>query len=218
MPSVTNPPAPLPHGMSDVDYEAIEMAVTETVRGRWFLAEFARRNRGAEVKLMLDAMGRLEDLVTRQAQAAALPPSADPSIRLMVQRIKEIAASLEAAARSMRESGLEAAVWEPVDQQARAVAGLMRAGAPAEVKAGPPPQVAPAAPASGQAAIGQAASQLAASQLAASQLAAPASEPAAAAGEPRRLPRVDARSADPRLQAFSGLDGLSLPQKVSFFT
>ncbi len=205
MPSVTNPPAPLPHGMSDVDYEAIEMAVTETVRGRWFLAEFARRNRGAEVKLMLDAMGRLEDLVTRQAQAAALPPSADPSIRLMVQRIKEIAASLEAAARAMRESGLEAAVWEPVDQQARAVAGLMRAGAPA-------------APASGQAAIGQAASQLAASQLAASQLAAPASEPAAAAGEPRRLPRVDARSADPRLQAFSGLDGLSLPQKVSFFT
>ncbi|HEY0293198.1 MAG TPA: hypothetical protein VGC51_12860 [Hansschlegelia sp.] len=30
------------------DYEAIADAVMETARGRWFLAEYARRNRAAE--------------------------------------------------------------------------------------------------------------------------------------------------------------------------
>lgn len=42
------------------DYEAIERAVTETERGRWFLNEFSRRNRLAETRTLLDAIARLE--------------------------------------------------------------------------------------------------------------------------------------------------------------
>jgi hypothetical protein len=31
--------------VSDDDYDAIESAITETTRGRWFLFEYARRHR-----------------------------------------------------------------------------------------------------------------------------------------------------------------------------
>ena len=46
--------------LSDDDYEAIAAAVAETSRGRWFLTEFARRNRMADTNLLLDAIHKLE--------------------------------------------------------------------------------------------------------------------------------------------------------------
>ncbi|GLK68049.1 hypothetical protein [Hansschlegelia plantiphila] len=42
------------------DYEAIADAVMETERGRWFLAEYARRNRAADTGAVLDALNELE--------------------------------------------------------------------------------------------------------------------------------------------------------------
>jgi hypothetical protein len=45
------------------DFEAIEAAVMETSRGRWFLREFARRNRRADTRLLLKALGQLERAV-----------------------------------------------------------------------------------------------------------------------------------------------------------
>lgn len=45
------------------DYEAIEAAVMETSRGRWFLREFAKRNRAADTRLLLKALGQLERAV-----------------------------------------------------------------------------------------------------------------------------------------------------------
>ena len=56
-----NPPDAAP--MSDTDYEAIEAAVVETHRGRWFLAEYARRNRQADTTMLLSAIERLEAAV-----------------------------------------------------------------------------------------------------------------------------------------------------------
>ena len=44
--------------IGEAEYEAIEAAVMETARGRWFLAEFARRNRTADTQVLLDAIGR----------------------------------------------------------------------------------------------------------------------------------------------------------------
>jgi len=49
------------------DYELIEQAVMETARGRWFLAEYARRNRAADTRVLLDAIKRLERVVSAQA-------------------------------------------------------------------------------------------------------------------------------------------------------
>lgn len=62
-----------PPFMPNDDYEAIEAAVMETARGRWFLAEFARRNRTADTALLLAAIERLENLV-----ATGEPPAPRP--------------------------------------------------------------------------------------------------------------------------------------------
>ena len=50
---------PVPAQLSDADYEAIEGAVMETARGRWFLAEYARRNRNADTTMLLKALDRI---------------------------------------------------------------------------------------------------------------------------------------------------------------
>ena len=42
------------------DYAKIEQALLETPRGRWFLAQYARRNRGADTQMLLEAITKLE--------------------------------------------------------------------------------------------------------------------------------------------------------------
>jgi chemotaxis protein CheZ len=51
---------PVPAPITEADYEAIEAAVMETARGRWFLAEYARRNRNADTTMLLKALDRIE--------------------------------------------------------------------------------------------------------------------------------------------------------------
>jgi hypothetical protein len=53
----------------EAEYDAIAAAVMETARGRWFLAEFARRNRTADTAVLLDAIGRLEQAVVAERSA-----------------------------------------------------------------------------------------------------------------------------------------------------
>ena len=56
---------------SDADYEAIREAFMETARGRWFLGEYAKRNRNADTRLVLDAVARIEETLSAQQEAAA---------------------------------------------------------------------------------------------------------------------------------------------------
>jgi hypothetical protein len=46
--------------VTDSDYDAIESAIMESSRGRWFLAEYARRNRHADTQLLLSAIGSIK--------------------------------------------------------------------------------------------------------------------------------------------------------------
>ncbi len=57
-----SPPTPL----REEDYDAIESAVMETARGRWFLSEFARRNRSADTNVLLDAIKKLDKSMRRE--------------------------------------------------------------------------------------------------------------------------------------------------------
>jgi chemotaxis regulatin CheY-phosphate phosphatase CheZ len=57
---------PVPAPLSEADYEAIEGAVMETARGRWFLAEYARRNRNADTTMLLKALDRIEGAMRGQ--------------------------------------------------------------------------------------------------------------------------------------------------------
>ncbi|MGA7994659.1 MAG: hypothetical protein WCA28_07075 [Bradyrhizobium sp.] len=53
------------------DYEAICHAFMETSRGRWFLGEYAKRNRNADTRMVLDAVARIEQTVATQKQAVS---------------------------------------------------------------------------------------------------------------------------------------------------
>jgi hypothetical protein len=70
------------------DYAAISEAFMETSRGRWFLTEYAKRNRNADTRMVLDAVARIEqslaaqkeDGLAAQHEAAAAAAAADASL------------------------------------------------------------------------------------------------------------------------------------------
>ncbi|MBN9063115.1 MAG: hypothetical protein J0H41_11805 [Rhizobiales bacterium] len=62
------------------DYESILAAVMETARGRWFIAEFSRRNRNVETERVLEALSRVERKVAVNASA---PLAAHPDMEVI---------------------------------------------------------------------------------------------------------------------------------------
>jgi hypothetical protein len=57
---------------AQADYDAICAALMDTARGRWFLEEYAKRNRSTDTRLLLNAIERIEAVIcaerNRQAQ------------------------------------------------------------------------------------------------------------------------------------------------------
>jgi hypothetical protein len=86
------------HLLSDDDYDAIAAAVMETARGRWFLAEYARRNRHADTAMLLGALRRLEAVVAGQ-QAALPPDGVRAALAEMVRVLERTKAQTVAAGR-----------------------------------------------------------------------------------------------------------------------
>src|SRR3954451_16186732 len=80
----------------EADYDAISAAFMETSRGRWFLAEYARRNRNADTSMVLDAVARIEENLAAQNDAPE-------------QRAAEILAAVRAAVQQARATAAEAA-------------------------------------------------------------------------------------------------------------
>ena len=62
---------------SEADYDAIQEAFMETSRGRWFLGEYAKRNRNADTRMVLDAVARIEGTLAAQKQPEP-EPARDP--------------------------------------------------------------------------------------------------------------------------------------------
>ena len=58
---------------SEEDYDAISEAFMETSRGRWFLGEYAKRNRNADTRMVLDAVARIEENLAAQQQPEPAP-------------------------------------------------------------------------------------------------------------------------------------------------
>jgi hypothetical protein len=71
-----------PAAVDERDFDAIEAAVMETERGRWFLGEFARRNRMGETRLLLEAVTRLEQNV-----AGPRPPEEAEAVRAALAQL-----------------------------------------------------------------------------------------------------------------------------------
>src|ERR1700747_1848236 len=84
---------------SEEDYEAIREAFMETARGRWFLDEYAKRNRNADTRMVLDAVARIEDTLAAQKQP---PPP------VVVDRLPEALASIRNAVGKAQEAAFTA--------------------------------------------------------------------------------------------------------------
>ena len=77
----------------EADYDAISAAFMETSRGRWFLSEYARRNRNADTRMVLDAVARIEANLAVQKDAAPEHALAD-----VLAAIREAVGEARAAA------------------------------------------------------------------------------------------------------------------------
>jgi hypothetical protein len=79
----------------DSDYEAIREAFMETARGRWFLGEYAKRNRNADTRMVLDQMARIEEMVDTLQQPAPDTRLTEilATVRNVVDQAMEMAAS-----------------------------------------------------------------------------------------------------------------------------
>lgn len=182
-----------PPGLQPEDYEEIEAAVLETARGRWFLAEYARRLRSAESARLHAALERLERrLEARQAPADAFS---------VAERLMELSWSL-------RERGVEDFVCGRIEALAREFdggRGAPQAAPPAGTLCDRPDLLARHA-----------------ITVEAAPVQAPQAEPPRAATlarlvtiapEPQAAP-----AADPRLAPLSWLDRLPLVDRLALFS
>ncbi len=127
------------HG--EADYAAIHDVFMETARGRWFLAEFAKRNRNADTRMVLDAVDRIERSLAGAKDAPVDLTEAFVAIRHVVDEARQqavaalqgqpSAARFATAYRSvrairevawmLRESGSDASVCDGLDAQANTI-------------------------------------------------------------------------------------------------
>ena len=78
---------------NEQDYDAIREAFMETARGRWFLGEFAKRNRNADTRMVLDAVAKIEETLAAQRQPVVEDrlPEALVEIRRAIREAETIA-------------------------------------------------------------------------------------------------------------------------------
>jgi hypothetical protein len=84
----------------EADYDAISAAFMETSRGRWFLSEYAKRNRNADTSMVLDAVARIEQNLAAQKDAAPEHGLVEAlaAIRQAVDEARAMAAAVGGAA------------------------------------------------------------------------------------------------------------------------
>lgn len=74
-------------GYRNESFESLEAAVLETSRGRWFLEEYARRQRSAETLAILEILKKLENSVTNKSFLPT-PKGVEPVQALKTEQLK----------------------------------------------------------------------------------------------------------------------------------
>src|ERR1700748_567181 len=92
---------------SEEDYDAIREAFMETARGRWFLDEYARRNRNADTSMVLDAVSRIEETLAAQRQQHPPPPTEDKRPEMLAAIGSAVGEAEQAAVAALDALGLE---------------------------------------------------------------------------------------------------------------
>src|SRR6202163_3265416 len=101
---------------SEEDYEAISEAFLETSRGRWFLGEYAKRNRNADTRMVLDAVARIE-----QSLAAQREPTPESGLAAALAAIRRALEEARAAASAALDSLALEENLAPVRKGARVI-------------------------------------------------------------------------------------------------
>ena len=87
------------------DYAAIAEAFMETSRGRWFLTEYAKRNRNADTRMVLDAVARIEqNLAAQREETLEREASLQRDEGLSAQQAAEAVAAAAAAQERLTEA------------------------------------------------------------------------------------------------------------------
>src|ERR1700722_6045345 len=127
------------------DYEAIRDAFMETSRGRWFLGEYAKRNRNADTRMVLDAVERIEETLTAQkrqasdrmlaealaaireavkaARAGAIAAAGDLALPENLAPVRKGARVIREIAWRLREIGADGRICDLIDSQVGAIEG-----------------------------------------------------------------------------------------------
>jgi len=114
-----------PPGIAAADYAAIEEAVMETARGRWFLLEYARRQRAAETQRLADAVDRLEHAIeTMQPQLAIAAAAPEPIAQPTNETAAAVAERLSDIVWTMRERGVGDQFCAELEKQIRIIRTL----------------------------------------------------------------------------------------------
>jgi len=97
---MSNSKAPSP--IRTADYEAIEEALLQSSRGRWFLSEYNQRNRTADTSMLLDAITKLETAVLMPQK-----PAENTHIRTNLIEMAEAISQTRSEIAAMRSPDLE---------------------------------------------------------------------------------------------------------------
>ncbi len=140
---------------SEADYDAIQEAFMETSRGRWFLGEYAKRNRNADTRMVLDAVARIEDTLAAskkpvrdplldqalatlrsaltQAREAAQTAVTDLAIEQNLAPVRKGARVIREIAWRLREIGADGRICDLIDSQVGAIEAAAARMTPADL-------------------------------------------------------------------------------------
>jgi hypothetical protein len=140
---------------SEADYDAIKEAFMETSRGRWFLGEYAKRNRNADTSMVLDAVARIEEAIAAQKKPVRDPllDEALASLRAALAEAREATAAavndlaieqnlapvrkgarvIREIAWRLREIGADGRICDLIDSQVTAIEGAAAKLAPSDL-------------------------------------------------------------------------------------
>ena len=101
---------------NEADYDAIREAFMETARGRWFLGEYAKRNRNADTRMVLDAVAKIEETLAAQRQ-----PVVEDRLPEALVAIRRAVAEAEAAASATFDPAVLEASLGPINRAVRII-------------------------------------------------------------------------------------------------
>ena len=110
------------------DYDAIQAAVLESERGRWFLQEYTRRNRSSDTALVLAAVARIEAVL----RIGAFAPAYENGPDLQLFELRDAIALTKENLAAIRPDGrisIKAADFDRLTSAIAAVTARLRAAA-----------------------------------------------------------------------------------------